>query len=275
MYQEEIASKQAHKAAEKEETSVGATEVAPTDVSGRKPADPPHKRDNRKAGDVIMTTILVADDDPHIRKLMRLYLENSQFNVIEAEDGQEALDLVSAEKIDLAIIDVMMPHLDGIELTEDIRSFLNIPILMVTAKGESQDKVKGFNAGTDDYLVKPFDPVELNLRVKALLKRYNINLENLVKIGDVSIDVERLTVASAQETVQLKRKECELLFTLAGSPGKIFTRAQLIEKIWGYDYEGDERTVDVHIKRLREQMTPFPDLTITTVRGLGYRLEEN
>ncbi|WP_093047705.1 response regulator transcription factor [Salipaludibacillus aurantiacus] len=222
-----------------------------------------------------MTTILVADDDPHIRKLMRLYLENSQFNVIEAEDGQEALDLVSAEKIDLAIIDVMMPHLDGIELTEDIRSFLNIPILMVTAKGESQDKVKGFNAGTDDYLVKPFDPVELNLRVKALLKRYNINLENLVKIGDVSIDVERLTVASAQETVQLKRKECELLFTLAGSPGKIFTRAQLIEKIWGYDYEGDERTVDVHIKRLREQMTPFPDLTITTVRGLGYRLEEN
>ncbi|PYZ94718.1 DNA-binding response regulator [Salipaludibacillus keqinensis] len=221
-----------------------------------------------------MNTILVADDDAHIRKLMRLYLENSQFKVVEAGDGQEALDLLTKETIHLAIVDVMMPRVDGIELTEDIRSFLNIPILMVTAKGESQDKVRGFNAGTDDYLVKPFDPVELNLRVKALLKRYHNHLENLVRVGDVSIDLGRLVVESPSETVQLKRKECELLFMLAGSTGKIFTRAQLIERIWGYDYEGDERTVDVHIKRLREQLVRFPELTISTVRGLGYRLEE-
>ncbi|WP_078428038.1 response regulator transcription factor [Alkalihalobacterium alkalinitrilicum] len=221
-----------------------------------------------------MNTILVVDDDAHIRKLIRLYLENSQYTVIEAVDGREALDILSETQIDLAIVDVMMPHVDGIELTEDIRSFLNIPILMVTAKGESQDKVRGFNAGTDDYLVKPFDPVELILRVNALLKRYNVVSENVIKVGFTSIDIERFVVQSADHAITLKRKECELLFELARSPGKIFTRAQLIEKIWGYDYDGDERTVDVHIKRLREQLGAFPDLMITTVRGLGYRLEE-
>ncbi len=219
-------------------------------------------------------TILVVDDDPHIRTLIRLYLENSQFTVIEAEDGQVALDILSKKKVDLAIIDVMMPHVDGLELTEDIRSFLTIPILMVTAKSESHDKVKGFQAGTDDYLVKPFDPVELILRVKALLKRYNVVSEKIVKVGPVTIDLERLVVSSADDTISLKKKECELLFVLANAPGKIFTRTQLIEKIWGFDYEGDERTVDVHIKRLREQITVFPELNVSTVRGLGYRLEE-
>lgn len=221
-----------------------------------------------------MNTILVVDDDAHIRKLIRLYLENNNFSVIEASDGREALDILAEHQVELAIVDVMMPHVDGIELTEDIRSFLNIPILMVTAKGESQDKVRGFKAGTDDYLVKPFDPVELILRVNALLKRYNSISESVIKFGSTSIDLERLIVQASGETIYLKRKECELLFELARSPGKIFTRTQLIEKIWGYDYDGDERTVDVHIKRLREQIGSFPDLTITTVRGLGYRLEE-
>ncbi|MUK88285.1 response regulator [Ornithinibacillus sp. L9] len=221
-----------------------------------------------------MNTILVVDDDAHIRKLIRLYLENSQYDVIEAEDGQKALDILEHQQVDLAIVDVMMPNVDGYELTEDIRSFLDIPILMVTAKGESQDKVKGFRAGTDDYVVKPFDPVELILRVEALLKRYNIRSEKMIKLGSIVIDVERLVVESEEHVIHLKKKECELLFVLANSPGKIFTRNQLIEKIWGYDYEGDERTVDVHIKRLREQLTPFTEFTITTVRGLGYRLEE-
>ena len=222
-----------------------------------------------------MNTILVVDDDAHIRKLIRLYLENSNYGVIEAEDGGEALGLLGKEKIDLAIVDVMMPHIDGYELTEDIRSFLDIPILMVTAKGESQDKVKGFRAGTDDYLVKPFDPVELILRVEALLKRYNIRSETTVKVANTIIDKEKLVVQSGDKSVTLKRKECELLAVLASSPGKIFTRNQLIEKIWGYDYEGDERTVDVHIKRIREQLEEFQDIRITTVRGLGYRLEES
>ncbi|WP_416147140.1 response regulator transcription factor [Salipaludibacillus sp. HK11] len=221
-----------------------------------------------------MNKILVVDDDVNIRKLIRLYLENKNFNVVEASNGQEALDLLSHETIDLAIIDVMMPEIDGIELTEDIRSFLNIPILMVTAKGESQDKVRGFSAGTDDYLVKPFDPVELTLRVTALLKRYNSISTNVIMIGSSKLDKEQLFVQSSDETVSLKRKECELLSELARSPGKIFTRSQLIEKIWGYDYEGDDRTVDVHIKRLREKLVPIADIKITTVRGLGYRLEE-
>ncbi|SHG60011.1 response regulator transcription factor [Ornithinibacillus halophilus] len=221
-----------------------------------------------------MSKILVVDDDAHIRKLIRLYLENSQYEVVEATNGQEALELLEHQQVHLAIVDVMMPKMDGYELTEDIRSFLDIPILMVTAKGESQDKVKGFRSGTDDYLVKPFDPVELILRVEALLKRYNIQTDKVIKIGSVTINLEKLTVQSQVQVITLKKKECELLFELASSAGKILTRNQLIEKVWGFDYQGDERTVDVHIKRLREQLAPITDLTITTIRGLGYRLEE-
>ncbi|OMF17649.1 DNA-binding response regulator [Paenibacillus amylolyticus] len=220
-----------------------------------------------------MNTILVVDDDSHIRKLIRIYLEKNQFSVLEAPDGQEALDILSHTKVDLAIVDVMMPRIDGIELTEDIRSYLDIPILMVTAKGESKDKVRGFNAGSDDYLVKPFDPVELILRVKSLLKRYNKSSSNIIQISGVTIDLGNLMVVADGQTIELKKKECELLFSLASSPGKIFTRTQLIDDIWGIDYEGDERTVDVHIKRLRERLEPVPELVISTIRGLGYRLE--
>ncbi|WP_339184577.1 response regulator transcription factor [Paenibacillus sp. FSL R5-0701] len=220
-----------------------------------------------------MNTILVVDDDSHIRKLIRIYLEKNQFSVLEAPDGQEALDILSHTKVDLAIVDVMMPRIDGIELTEDIRSYLDIPILMVTAKGESKDKVRGFNAGSDDYLVKPFDPVELILRVKSLLKRYNKSSSNMIQVSGVTIDLGNLMVIADGQTIELKKKECELLFSLASSPGKIFTRTQLIDDIWGIDYEGDERTVDVHIKRLRERLEPVPELVISTIRGLGYRLD--
>ncbi|MDR6716596.1 response regulator transcription factor [Paenibacillus amylolyticus] len=220
-----------------------------------------------------MNMILVVDDDSHIRKLIRIYLEKNQFSVLEAADGQAALDILSHTKVDLAIVDVMMPRIDGIELTEDIRSFLDIPILMVTAKGESKDKVRGFNAGSDDYMVKPFDPVELILRVKSLLKRYNKSSSNIIQISGVTIDLGNLMVVADGQTIELKKKECELLFSLASSPGKIFTRTQLIDDLWGMNYEGDERTVDVHIKRLRERLEPVPELVISTIRGLGYRLE--
>ncbi|WP_449600884.1 response regulator transcription factor [Paenibacillus sp. Marseille-Q9583] len=220
-----------------------------------------------------MSTILVVDDDYHIRKLIRLYLEKNQFSVVEAEDGQIALDILAHTKIDLAIVDVMMPNIDGIELTEDIRSYIDMPILMVTAKGESKDKVRGFNAGSDDYLVKPFDPIELILRVKSLLKRYHVTPSNVIQLGEVTIDLGNLIVSNADQMVELKKKECELLFALAGSPKQIFTRTQLIENVWGMDYEGDDRTVDVHIKRLRERLEPIPQVIISTIRGLGYRLE--
>lgn len=221
-----------------------------------------------------MAVILVVDDDDHIRQLISLYLSNNQFDIIEAKNGLEAIEKLEQTAIDLAIVDIMMPKMDGIELTKEIRAYYEIPILMVTAKGASQDKVIGFEAGTDDYLVKPFDPVELVLRVKALLKRYNVLAEKRTKVGSVEIDLDRLLVTDGDMTVELKRKECELLFELSHEPGRIFTRAQLVEKIWGFDYEGDDRTVDVHIKRLREKLRDFTDINIETVRGLGYRLED-
>lgn len=221
-----------------------------------------------------MAVILVVDDDANIRQLISLYLKDHQFDVIEARNGLEAMEKFEQKSIDLAIVDIMMPEMDGITLTKEIRSFYKIPILIVTAKGASNDKIKGFEAGTDDYLVKPFDPVELVLRVKALLKRYNLSTEKQNKIGAVEIDLERLTVSDGVRIVELTKKECELLFELSHEPGRIYTRAQLIDKIWGFDYEGDDRTVDVHIKRLREKLEAFDDIKITTVRGLGYRLED-
>lgn len=200
-----------------------------------------------------MTTILVADDDAHIRKLIRLYLENASYKVIEARDGKEALLYMKQQDVSLALIDVMMPKLDGIQLTKSIREQSSIPILMITAKGESKDKINGFNAGTDDYLVKPFDPIEMTLRVKALLKRSDSGSQQATTIGAYTIDLDRLQVMKDDDVVVLKKKECELLFHLAKFPGKIFTREQLIESIWGIDFTGDDRTVDVHIKRLREK----------------------
>ncbi|GAK07339.1 response regulator transcription factor [Geomicrobium sp. JCM 19038] len=220
-----------------------------------------------------MTTILVADDDAHIRKLIRLYLENASYKVIEARDGKEALLYMKQQDVSLALIDVMMPKLDGIQLTKSIREQSSIPILMITAKGESKDKINGFNAGTDDYLVKPFDPIEMTLRVKALLKRSDSGSQQVTTIGAYTIDLDRLQVMKDDDVVVLKKKECELLFHLAKFPGKIFTREQLIESIWGIDFTGDDRTVDVHIKRLREKIRHLPKLSIKTVRGLGYALE--
>lgn len=167
-----------------------------------------------------MNTILVVDDDSHIRKLIRIYLEKNQFSVLEAPDGQEALDILSHTKVDLAIVDVMMPRIDGIELTEDIRSYLDIPILMVTAKGESKDKVRGFNAGSDDYLVKPFDPVELILRVKSLLKRYNKSSSNMIQISGVTIDLGNLMVVSDGQTIELKRRNVNCYFLWRVRQGK-------------------------------------------------------
>ncbi|GAK05612.1 DNA-binding response regulator [Geomicrobium sp. JCM 19037] len=221
-----------------------------------------------------MTTILVADDDANIRRLIRLYLENDQFRVIEALDGEEALEKMKEQPVSLAIIDVMMPKVNGWEVTRFIRQSYTLPILIVTAKGESSDKIEGFNAGTDDYLVKPFDPVELVLRVKALLNRYELFTAQEVQIGPYVIQKDKLKVTSDRTEVALKRKECELLFHLAKFPGTIFTRDQLIQLIWGHDYEGDDRTVDVHIKRLREKIRPFEGLSIRTIRGLGYTMEE-
>jgi DNA-binding response OmpR family regulator len=221
-----------------------------------------------------MVRVMVVDDDSHIRKLIRLYLRNEGFDIVEAENGEEALACLESTPIDLVILDIMMPKKDGWDLCLEIRESWDIPILMVTAKGESQEKIKGFQLGTDDYVVKPFDPLELMMRVKALLKRYKIASEQFISIGDIDLDYRSYGMRVGKRLIHLPVKEFELLFKLASYPGQIFTRSQLIEQIWGMDYEGNERTVDVHIKRLRQRLAMYTSaIQIVTVRGLGYRLE--
>ena len=222
-----------------------------------------------------MPKILVVDDEQHIRELIKVYLKNEQFTVVEAIDGLHALAILKDHMIDLAIIDVMMPQMDGWELCHEIRSYSkDTPIIMVTAKGETIDKVKGFQLGADDYLVKPFEPVELIARVKSLLRRYHISAQQSLKVGKVSLNRTTFEVLYQGESIILPLKEFELLFKFASYPKKTFSRDQLIEEIWGYDYEGDERTVDVHIRRLRERFIEADcGFKIQTIRGLGYRLE--
>jgi two-component system OmpR family response regulator len=218
--------------------------------------------------------IMVVDDDPHIRELIRVYLSSEGLDVIEAGNGQEALILLESMQADLVVLDIMMPLMDGWDLCRELRANYDMPLLMVTAQGESEQKVKGFQLGTDDYLVKPFDPLELVMRVKALLKRYRIASSQTLQVGDMVIDRKTLEVRVQKQEIVLPLKEFELLFKLASYPGQIFTRAQLIEQIWGMDYEGGERTVDVHIKRIRERFEGISEqFQIATIRGLGYRLE--
>ncbi len=222
-----------------------------------------------------MARILVADDDPHIRELVEVFLKAEGLDeVYSASDGVEALKLMEENGADLAIIDVMMPRMNGWELCRELRRSYDIPILMLTAKGETAQIVKGFELGTDDYLVKPFEPPVLIARVKALLKRYQISAAQSVTIGRLRMNRKTYAVSSELGSLTLPLKEFELLFKLASYPGQTLTRDRLIEEIWGYDYEGNERTLDVHVGRLRER---FPReeyaFHIRTIRGLGYRLE--
>jgi DNA-binding response OmpR family regulator len=221
-----------------------------------------------------MVKILIVDDDPHIRELIGVFLRNEGLDIVEASDGVDALTKLETIKIDMAILDVMMPNMDGWQLCAELRKHYDIPLLMITVKGETSQKVKGFQLGADDYLVKPFDPLELVVRVKALLKRYQIVASKTIQIGDLFMNQKTYEVIVNGECITLPLKEYELLFKLASYPGKTFSRDQLIEDIWGYDFEGNERTLDVHINRLRER---FPEkehsFRIKTIRGLGYRME--
>ncbi|MEG0732943.1 MAG: response regulator transcription factor [Vagococcus sp.] len=221
-----------------------------------------------------MGQLLIVDDDLAIRELMKLYLKNEGFDVVEAQNGKEALKIIEKQTIALLVLDIMMPEMDGWEVIKKIRSTdSEIPILMVTAKGETTHKIRGFQLGTDDYLTKPFDPLELVLRVKALLKRAKINTSQKIDLGTISLNRQSYEVLKNQEKIGMTLKEFEVLFTLASYPNQIFTREQLITHIWGIDYEGDDRTVDVHIKRIREKFVDSKDIfLIESVRGLGYRL---
>ena len=219
-----------------------------------------------------MFNIMIVEDDANQRKLMSTVLEQYGYNVIQATDGIDALDQLDKKHVDLIILDIMMPRMDGFELTETLRqSGCNIPILMVTAKQSPVDKRKGFIIGTDDYMTKPVDEEEMVLRVGALLRRSKIVSEKKLTVGSTTLYYDSFTVVSGDVTNEHPQKEFLLLFKLLSYPGKIFTRRQLMDEIWDMDSESDERTVDVHVSRLRDRYRSCPDFEIITVRGLGYK----
>ncbi len=223
-----------------------------------------------------MFNILVVDDNESIRKLLITYLKRDGYHTFAASDGLEALAIIEKEAIDLMIADIMMPNMDGYTLTDSLRSAqFKLPILMITAKERIEDKKKGFSVGTDDYMVKPIDFDEMLLRVAALLRRARIANDKKIIIGDVVLDYDTLTLTTKTQIIALPQKEFYLLFKLLSYPKKIFTRLDLMNEIWGFDTETDERTVDVHIKRLREKLGFLSEFQIITIRGLGYKAERN
>ncbi len=223
-----------------------------------------------------MFNILVADDDKNTRKLLRAVLERDNYNVITAEDGEDALKKIENNHIDLVVLDVMMPKVDGYEFTKTIRENDNsLPILMVSAKQLPDDRHKGFIVGTDDYMTKPIDEQEMLLRIKALLRRAKIVSEHRIEIGEVVVDYDTLTVTGHGTVQELPPKEFMLLYKLLSYPGKIFTRIQLMDEIWGMDSDSGWETVTVHIGRLRKRFEGFDEFTIESVRGLGYKAVKN
>ncbi len=219
-----------------------------------------------------MFHILVVDDDKNTRMYLQAVLENAGYTVTTAENGLCALDIMDNTHIDLVVLDVMMPRMDGYEFTQTLRKTdNNLPILMVSAKQLPVDKHKGFAVGTDDYITKPIDEEEMLFRIKALLRRAKIASERRIVIGSVVLDYDSLTVTRGDEVQELPQKEFLLLYKLLSYPGKIFTRIQLMDEIWGSDSETGWETVTVHIGRLRKRFDGWPEFEIESVRGLGYK----
>ena len=219
-----------------------------------------------------MVHILVVDDDKNTRLFLSAVLEGAGYTVTAANNGLDALDVMDREHIDLVVLDVMMPKMDGYEFTRVLReSQNNLPILMVSAKHLPVDKHKGFTVGTDDYITKPIDDEEMLLRIKALLRRAKIANERRIEIGDVVLDYDSLTVTRCTEVQELPQKEFLLLYKLLSYPGKIFTRIQLMDEIWGADSDTGWETVTVHIGRLRKRFDGWDEFEIESVRGLGYK----
>lgn len=219
-----------------------------------------------------MFDILVVDDDRNTRLLMQALLEGERYNVHLASNGEEALDVMDRQHIDLVILDVMMPKMDGYAFTRELRSVNNnLPILMVSARQLPADRKQGFLVGTDDYMVKPVDEEELLLRMKALLRRAKIASERRITIGNVAVDYDSMTVTRGTVTIELPQKEFLLLYRLLSDPGRIFTRIELMDEIWGADSETGTETVTVHIGRLRKRFDGWTEFDIQSVRGLGYK----
>lgn len=219
-----------------------------------------------------MFNILVIEDNKNMRKLICATLKQNGYSTFEAEDGEVGLDVLDTTHIDLIICDIMMPNMDGYEFTETLRDgHCETPIIIVTAKEQLEDKKKGFSIGADDYMVKPIDFEELILRIGAILRRSKIVNDHKITIGNTVLDYNSLSVTSNGKCNTLPKKEFYLLFKLVSSPDTIFTRRQLLDEIWGMESMADERTVDVHIKRIRERYRDSNDFEIVTVRGLGYK----
>ena len=219
-----------------------------------------------------MPKILVVEDDNDLNNLIQTVLEGKGHDVFTATNGKEALDILDATYIDLIISDIMMPRMDGIALLTDLREAnMEMPILLITAKGSYDDKNKGFSSGADDYMVKPIDIKELVLRVNALLRRSKIANKRQLRIADITLDTDRLRVTKGEEMYTLSPKEFNLLFKLLSYPGRVFTRFEIMSEVWGYDSESDEKTINVHISKLRARFEDWSEFEISTVRGLGYK----
>lgn len=219
--------------------------------------------------------VLIVDDDVHINELIDMYLKSGGYSTKKCFNGNDACNIVTSEDIGLVILDVMLPGKDGIEVLKYIRKSSDVPVIMLTAKGEVFDKVLALELGADDYMVKPFDHKELLARVKAVTRRYTVDnqAKDVIKYSDLTIDIGGYEVTYKGSTVKLAPKELELLHFMASNPNKVFTREQLMYEVWGYDYPGDSRTVDVHIKRLREKVKGGENWELQTVWGVGYKFE--
>lgn len=222
--------------------------------------------------------VLIADDHKQITSILSEYAKKEGYTVSVAYDGQEALTLFGSDTFDLVLLDVMMPKMDGFQVCREIRKTSNVPIIMVTARGEDFERIMGLDMGADDYIVKPFSPGEVMARIRAILRRLSSDTKeekNILQYDNLLIHLDEFTVYVEKEPVSLTKKEIEILYTLAKNPNKLFTRDNLLNSLWGYDYFGDARTVDSHIKRLRAKLDGFhhPNWEIKTVWGMGYKFE--
>lgn len=219
-----------------------------------------------------MFNILVVEDDKNLRKLITTYLQRNKYNTYEATNGEEALNVLDQSYIDLIVSDIMMPKMDGYELIKSLREAkYDVPILIITAKSEIEDKKEGFLLGADDYMVKPIDIEEMLLRIQVLLRRSKSASEKKIQIGDLLLNYNQLSVIKKNKVYNLAQKEFYLLYKLLSTPNTIFTRQELIEEVWGLESDSDYRTVDVHIKRIREKMKDVDEFEIVTIRGIGYK----
>ncbi len=227
-----------------------------------------------------MQHILIADDNRDITDILSTYSKMEGFEPVVAGDGEEAIRLFTEYNPDVVLLDVMMPKEDGYEVCRKIRSQSNVPVILITARGEDFDKIMGLDIGADDYIVKPFSPREVMARVRAVMRRMakttkETNSENMINVGDLEINLEEYTLHIAGRKISLTKKEIETMWTLASNPNKVFTRDNLLDSLWGFDYFGDSRTVDSHIKRLRAKLdqTEHPSWSIRTIWGVGYKFE--